>query len=52
MKLKALIITLIITFIVSLLVYYSMYILFYYGGGQLNLIKTSPGGLKDLFKER
>lgn len=44
--------TLIITFIVSLIVYYSMYILFYYGGGQLNLIKTNTGGWKDLFKER
>ena len=44
--------TLIITFIVSILVYYLMYMLFHYGGGQLNLIKTGSGGLKDLFTER
>ena len=44
--------TLIITCLVSLIVYYSMYVLFYYGGGQLSFIKTQKATLNDLFKKR
>lgn len=44
--------TLIITFLVSLLVYYSMYVLFYYGGGQLSFVRTHKATLHDLFKTR
>lgn len=47
-----LIVSFFITFIVALVAYHSFFILFLYGGGQLNLIKESVASLKTLTVER
>jgi hypothetical protein len=47
-----LIVSFIITFIVALVAYHSFFILFLYGGGQLNLINENIASLKTLITER
>lgn len=47
-----LIVSFFITFIVALVAYHSFFILFLYGGGQLNLINESIASFKTLFDER
>ena len=44
--------TLLITFLVSIVVYHSMYFLFLFGGGQLNLIPSVNASFKELLIER
>lgn len=51
-KLHKLLVTLLITFIVSIIVYHIMYIVFLFGGGQLNLIPTKNANIYELFRER
>ena len=47
-----LIVSFFITFIVALVAYHSFFILFLYGGGQLNLINENIASLKTLITER
>lgn len=47
-----LIVSFFITFIVALVAYHSFFILFLFGGGQLNLINESIASFKTLFDER
>ena len=47
-----LIVSFIITFIVALVAYHSFFILFLYGGGQLNLINENIASLKTLITDR
>ena len=47
-----LIVSFIITFIVALVTYHSFFILFLYGGGQLNLINENIASLKTLITDR
>jgi hypothetical protein len=44
--------TMLITFIVSIIVYHSMYFIFLFGGGQLNLIPSVSASFKELVLER
>lgn len=47
-----LIVSFIITFVVALIAYHSFFILFLYGGGQLNLINENIASLNTLIVER
>lgn len=47
-----LLVSFIITFVVALIAYHSFFLLFLYGGGQLNLINENIASLKTLTVER
>jgi hypothetical protein len=47
-----LVVSFLITFVVALLAYHSFFILFLYGGGQLNLINENIASFKTLTVER
>jgi len=47
-----LIVSFFITFIVALVAYHSFFLIFLYGGGQLNLIRENVASIKTLTKNR